>query len=198
MNSSQSIPVVTLQSAMESLDFIPEVNVRMVTIRALHTLGHVTLFDWISFEKDTRTQNEYVVTDPKWLSALLTSVVTVRHTFVKNGVILFSELRTIWSQYPAEIHPLLLRLLNHLDVTHPLENDRILVPCLLPDFAPKTDFRLCDSQSPISTETDADVTLSPRPLSPPPTRFTSYPSFLPPPPLSLSPHLLFVHPSDKP
>jgi hypothetical protein len=91
---------------------------------------------WTNFEEDIPVQNVYIILDPKWLSLLLSSVVTVRHSFVKDGVILRSDLASIWHNIPTEYHSTLIHLLNHLDVLVPLDNRELLVPCLLPETRP--------------------------------------------------------------
>ena len=44
----------------------------------------------------------------------------------------------MWSNYPKELHPWLLRLTEEFDLTCPLpDKDITIVPCLLPDTEPK-------------------------------------------------------------
>jgi hypothetical protein len=73
----------------------------------------------------------------------MATIVTFRHTAVKNGVIGRNELLALWKGegfYEESAIETLIRLLMNLDILVPLDKERslILVPCLLPDRKPVT------------------------------------------------------------
>jgi len=50
---------------------------------------------------------------------------------------LLKDIGKVWANYPAELHPWLLRLTEEFDLTCPLpEEEASIVPCLLPDAEP--------------------------------------------------------------
>lgn len=56
----------------------------------------------------------------------------------QEGVLHHKDMAEVWSEYPAELHPWLLRLTEEFDLTFPLpETEANIVPCLLPDVAPQ-------------------------------------------------------------
>ena len=103
--------------------------------------------------------------DPKWLTELLTTIITFKYKLAQTGTLLKSKLFRIWrtgelfqrrnyegGDEDEEIPRTttqdreggdeeiffggLLRLLNNLDVVLPLDEERLLIPCLLPDYRP--------------------------------------------------------------
>jgi C-terminal of Roc, COR, domain len=84
-------------------------------------------------------QQLVVVLDPKWLTVLLTTIITFRHGFVRSGVISKSNLFSLWqNHFDESLFGDLARLLEHLDVLLALNKEEFLVPCLLPDCCPES------------------------------------------------------------
>lgn len=59
---------------------------------------------------------------PQWLADTLATVFTVRHTFVKRGLLHQRDLALLWKepQYPAAIRDVLLELFEHFEILYPL------------------------------------------------------------------------------
>lgn len=54
---------------------------------------------------------------------------------------LLKDIGKVWSNYPTELHPWLLRLTEEFDLTCPLPDEEAsIVPCLLPDSEPQVCF----------------------------------------------------------
>ncbi|XP_025083170.1 uncharacterized protein LOC112557488 isoform X2 [Pomacea canaliculata] len=100
-------------------------------VQFLHDLGSVQFFN-------TEFLRSNVVIDPQWIVDVMACVVTVHTGPVKEGVLHHKDMAEVWSEYPAELHPWLLRLTEEFDLTFPLpETEANIVPCLLPDVAPQ-------------------------------------------------------------
>jgi len=84
--------------------------------------------------------NKLVILKPQWLANLMATVITFSHSFVKNGILQHSDLKHIWVDYPADMHPTLLGLLSKFEVAYPFSKDpndkRSIVPSLLPPQRP--------------------------------------------------------------
>ncbi|EFA78013.1 leucine-rich repeat-containing protein [Heterostelium album PN500] len=94
-----------------------------------------------------------VILDPQWITLMLASIITVKHNYTNQGVILHRDLKHIWKApfYPQELHPHLLTLLEKFeisfnfqgktssgqlqDVVHD-DNARSLIPALLSNECP--------------------------------------------------------------
>ena len=58
--------------------------------------------------------------------------------FLQDGRLAHANIPEIWKDYPAELHPWLLRLTEEFDLTFPLPDDSCnIVPCLLPEKEPE-------------------------------------------------------------
>ena len=102
--------------------------------RALHTWG--TIF----YHSDVILQ-DLIILDPSWLTKLMATILTTKHSYVRNGVVLHRDLIHIWhpSEYPLEFHQSLHQLLENFEIIFPLkesedlswEERKSLVPVLL-------------------------------------------------------------------
>ena len=66
---------------------------------------------------------DMITLDPRWLIQLLSCIITTKHRYIKQGILLHSDLVQIWHQkdYPIEYHPKLLHILQKFEITFPLE-----------------------------------------------------------------------------
>ena len=58
------------------------------------------------FDKGESQLREMVILDPQWLTNLMSSIITFKHRFVKDGILNVSDLVHIWRppEYPNELH----------------------------------------------------------------------------------------------
>lgn len=83
--------------------------------------------------------HDIVILDPQWITDLLASIITTKQNFVRDGMLKHSDLPFIW-RFDAALHAKLLRLLERFEVSFQMpEEDRTLIPCLLPDARPEFD-----------------------------------------------------------
>jgi Leucine-rich repeat (LRR) protein/GTPase SAR1 family protein len=79
---------------------------------------------------------DFVFLNPQYLANVMSSVITLKHQFVKDGLLKHSNLPHIWSHYPQENYPLLLKVLQKFEIMFkmPSENSEevSLIPSLLP------------------------------------------------------------------
>jgi hypothetical protein len=129
-------PIISLKEALRILDFIQSPSIGLQCINSLYSLGWIMIIRWPSYDGNELVENAFLILDPKWLALLLSSVVTMRHSFAKDGILSLEDLKSIWHSVPPEYHNPLLHLMNHLDVLLPLDSNRLLVPCLLPPNRP--------------------------------------------------------------
>ena len=108
----------------------------VTALKSLHSLGFLLYVELITFDESVPIKNVWVVLDPKWLADIFKTVVTVRHSYVKGGVIHKEKLDIIWKEYGKEFHEPLLKLLSDLDVMVKVNDDSFLLPCLLPPNRP--------------------------------------------------------------
>ncbi|GFN74887.1 leucine-rich repeat serine/threonine-protein kinase 1, partial [Plakobranchus ocellatus] len=111
-------------------------------VQFLHDLGSLQFFN-------TTFLRSHVVIVPQWIVDVMACIVTVHEGPIKDGKLLYSEMKKVWSDYPEDLHPWLLRLTEEFDLTFPLlSEDANIVPCLLPTTEPKYDF------APVNVEKD--------------------------------------------
>ncbi|GFS20600.1 lethal(3)malignant brain tumor-like protein 1, partial [Elysia marginata] len=103
-------------------------------VQFLHDLGSLQFFN-------TAFLRSHVVIVPQWIVDVMACIVTVHEGPIKEGKLLYSNMKNVWKDYPEELHPWLLRLTEEFDLTFPLlSEDANIVPCLLPTTEPKYDF----------------------------------------------------------
>ena len=83
--------------------------------------------------------HDVVILEPQWITDLLASIITTKQNFVRDGFLKHSDLSFIW-RFDAALHAKLLRLLERFEVSFQMPNeDRTLIPCMLPDARPEFD-----------------------------------------------------------
>lgn len=83
--------------------------------------------------------HDVVILEPQWITDLLASIITTKQNFVRDGFLKHSDLPFIW-RFDATLHAKLLRLLERFEVSFRMPNeDRTLIPCMLPDGRPEFD-----------------------------------------------------------
>ena len=87
---ASATPVISREDALHEMKFLIDAEVREETLLALETVGVILGVEWDSFnEEDGLLRREsHIVLDPTWLAQVLSTVVTIRHSFVKHGVLL--------------------------------------------------------------------------------------------------------------
>ena len=91
---------------------------------------------------------DFVILNPQWLSQLMSSLITFKHNWVKNGLIPRINLKQhIFAAYPQEIHEQLISLLEKFSVIYQSKNqdDMIIVPSLLPEILDKQHIQILNS-----------------------------------------------------
>lgn len=83
-------------------------------------------------------EKSVIVINPKWLSDVMTCVITLKHKWINNGILLQNNWQHIWNSFPSNIHSQLFHILEIFEVAHTLRGDppRCLIPSLLPDEIP--------------------------------------------------------------
>jgi Leucine-rich repeat (LRR) protein/GTPase SAR1 family protein len=107
--------------------------------RFLSDLGVIVYFP------NDKSLRDIIVLNPEWLTNVMSSIITTKHTFCKDGVLSHSSLRQIWRppQFSDDLHVTLIRLLEKFEITHVLANESSdfyagssLIPSLLPEERP--------------------------------------------------------------
>ena len=109
-------------------------------LQVMNCVGGIVLVDWDSYEGNKRFRSTFVIVRPSWLVDMFKTVVTMRHNYVKDGIISMEALRRCWKEYDLSMHDLLLEALEKFDVVCRLSgrggDKKVIVPCLLADCAP--------------------------------------------------------------
>ena len=109
-------------------------------LRVMNYVGSIVLVDWDSYAGNKRLRSTFVIVRPSWLVDMFKTVVTMRHNYVKDGIISMEGLRKCWEGYDLSMHDLLLEALEKFDVVCRLSrrggDNKVIVPCLLADCAP--------------------------------------------------------------
>jgi C-terminal of Roc, COR, domain len=122
--------------------------------RMLDSVGAINYLSWSEHDDQPRNKADadqskrpgkqkqlLVVLDPKWLTVLLTSIVTSRHNLASSGILSKKRLYALWKNevhFEESLFPGFVRLLEKLDVLLDLNDKEFLVPCLLPDREAET------------------------------------------------------------
>jgi internalin A len=78
--------------------------------------------------------DDLVILDPQWLMRLMATLITTKPNFVKNGVLLASDLPQIWKppDFPEILHASLMSLLEKFEISYPLpKKGEYLLPYLI-------------------------------------------------------------------
>ena len=80
-----------------------------------------------------------VVLDPAWLSNIMASLITFRHTWIKEGILQMKDVPQVFREHAPAIHDTLLALLEQFSIIYRMQSNSqrcILVPSLLPEEYP--------------------------------------------------------------
>jgi leucine-rich repeat kinase 2 len=80
-------------------------------VRFLHDSGIL-----IHFNIARSKLKDLVILDPQWLANVMSSVVTFRHNWLKEGFIYLDNIANMWTQYPKDLWDSLLQLLEKFGV----------------------------------------------------------------------------------
>ena len=121
------------------------------SLQVLNCLGSIVLIDRDCYTENNHTRSTFVILRPSWLVDAFKSVVTMRHIFVKDGVVSIEKLRNMWHGiYDVSVHELLFEALEKFEVVCRLSGrgeGKVIVPCLLPDCPPRNFSMLVQSGS---------------------------------------------------
>jgi len=89
---------------------------------------------------------DLVILDPQWLTHLMSTLVTTKQNFVKQGILHSNDFGQIWKapEFPEYTHGILSSLLQKFEITFPLPlkknetNNRYLVPYLIHGDRPQS------------------------------------------------------------
>ena len=83
----------------------------------LHELGSL-----VHFNEHESGLDDLVVLDSQWLTNVFSDVITLKHNFVKEGILSKKDLPQIWKPpaYPENVHDSLVALLEKFEVAYPL------------------------------------------------------------------------------
>ena len=95
----------------------------------------------IHFNDNRGNLKDLVILNPQWLADVMSSLITTKHTFAKDGLLPRNSIRQIFSAFPKKHHDQLLVLLENFSILNPLEREFkgqscFLVPSLLPEAIP--------------------------------------------------------------
>lgn len=101
--------------------------------KLMNELGVIVFFNDSKFGLDN-----LIILDPQWLTRLMSTLITTKPNFVKNGVLLSTNLTQIWKppEFPESLHMTLLSLLEKFEISFPLpskdhEATRNFIPYLV-------------------------------------------------------------------
>jgi leucine-rich repeat kinase 2 len=84
-----------------------------------------------------RTNLNYL-SNLKWIIDVMSCVVSIKETCIKDGRLLYSDIEKIWPSFDKSLHQWMLKLTEEFDLTFPVEGKEMnIVPCLLPEKAPQ-------------------------------------------------------------
>ena len=95
----------------------------------LRDIGSLLIFDGLGLEN-------LVILNPRWLTNVMSSLITFRHSWVKAGTLPLQDVPQVFKIYPIEMHETLLSLLEQFAIIfriHSQGKREILVPSLLPE-----------------------------------------------------------------
>ncbi|CAH1800343.1 unnamed protein product [Owenia fusiformis] len=129
-NKASVVPLETIEELANEHGLFDKSEIDQV-IQFLHDLGTLQHFD-NPFLRDR------VVIEPQWIVDVMSCVVSVKDSSIKDGNFYHKDIKDVWGKYPDELHEWLLRLTEEYDLTFPISKDKKnIVPCLLPTNPPK-------------------------------------------------------------
>jgi leucine-rich repeat kinase 2 len=96
-------------------------------IRFLSDLGSLQYFE------DNFLKNRVVI-NPQWIIDVITCIISVKESIIKDGHLYHDDKQKIWKKYDPSLHDWILKLTEEFDLTYSLPNKQMnIVPCLLKD-----------------------------------------------------------------
>ena len=93
---------------------VPPNSVKDATL-FLHTIGTLCYYD-----DEKSGLDKVVIIDPQFLTDVMSSIITLKHRFAQGtnmeGILFYSQLPHIWKHFPADIQPMLLKLLESFEI----------------------------------------------------------------------------------
>ena len=83
---------------------------------------------------DTKKHHpDFVIIDPSWLANVMSSVITFRHSWVRDGILLHSDFPHVWESYSTAMYENLIQLLEKFEISYRMAGNppRSLIPSLL-------------------------------------------------------------------
>ena len=94
----------------------------------------------LHYDDHSHNLDELYFIDPRWLCDMMSSIVTVRekNPYVKDGILLLSNIHLVLRDERFQSHHFgqYLTLLDRFEIAFALDNQRVLVPSLLPEVPP--------------------------------------------------------------
>ena len=94
----------------------------------------------LHYDDRSHNLNELYFIDPRWLCDMMAKVVTVpqHNPFITNGILLSKYLPFLFrdDRFPWQYFEQYIMLLDRFEIALPLDNQRILIPSMLPDERP--------------------------------------------------------------
>jgi len=74
-----------------------------------------------------------VILNPQWIADLLSTVISLKHNYIRDGILDESVLPQLWKSYPASLHTSLVLLLKRFEIVLPMaQAGKYIVPSMLP------------------------------------------------------------------
>ena len=81
-------PIIPLHQYTDKLgSIIEEEKERKTVLRLMSLLGYIIYVESEKYAEDKKENANFLVLDPSWLAEVFATVVTVRHAYVKNGLV---------------------------------------------------------------------------------------------------------------
>ena len=105
------------------------------------TLFLIDVDSLLHYDDRGHNLHELYFVDPHWLCDMMSKVVTIkeRNPFVNNGILYSKDVPMLFKdkQFPWQYFEQYLTLLDRFEIALPLDNQRVLIPSMLPDERPK-------------------------------------------------------------
>ena len=93
----------------------------------------------LHYDERKHNLHELYFVDPRWLCDLMSKIAVTISPFVKNGILYFEDIPMLFNdkRFPWQYFEQFLTLLDRFEIALALDNQRVLVPSILPDERPK-------------------------------------------------------------
>ena len=98
----------------------------------------------IHYHDNQEESNNIVILNPQWLSDVMSSLITFKHSWVKDGMLPLSAVPQVFKKYPQFMHSSLIFLLERFQIVHRLtpknctfiDSEKLVVSSMLPEEIP--------------------------------------------------------------